>query len=168
MDGACEDEGRQVSCGGLLVDPEGGNEVFGFVIPEWLLTTWRGPMHKKQLIGQTEILPILVSRLLWSDRLRGRRVFIYVDNDAARYACIRGWSEAVGSNEMIRALAVLDARGRSLSFFARVPSKSNPADEASRGLVAEVALKFHARAVEVTACALSAWLGSVGVVACMT
>eukprot|EP00971_Amphidinium_carterae_P290545 5768880-Amphidinium_carterae.1 len=40
-DGACEDEGRQVSCGGLLVDPEGGNEVFGFDIPEWLLTTWR-------------------------------------------------------------------------------------------------------------------------------
>eukprot|EP00971_Amphidinium_carterae_P096027 1900432-Amphidinium_carterae.3 len=53
-------------------------------------------------------------------------------------------------------------------FFARVPSESNPADEASRDLVAEVALKFHARAVEVTACALSAWLGSVGVVACMT
>eukprot|EP00971_Amphidinium_carterae_P290546 5768880-Amphidinium_carterae.2 len=31
-----------------------------------------------------------------------------------------------------------------------VPSKSNPADEASRGLVAEVALKFNARAMEVT------------------
>eukprot|EP00971_Amphidinium_carterae_P096026 1900432-Amphidinium_carterae.2 len=41
-DGACEDEGRQVSCGGLLVDPEGGNEVFGFDIPVWLLTTWGG------------------------------------------------------------------------------------------------------------------------------
>eukprot|EP00971_Amphidinium_carterae_P042542 836427-Amphidinium_carterae.1 len=76
-------------------------------------------MHKKQLIGQAEILPILVSRLLWSDRLRGRKVFFFVDNDAARYACIRGWSEAVGSNQMIRALAVLDARAPSLFFFAR-------------------------------------------------
>eukprot|EP00971_Amphidinium_carterae_P104986 2078850-Amphidinium_carterae.1 len=81
----------------------------------------------------------------------GRRVLVFIDNDSTRFACIRGYSDSEASNEMLKALALLEARFPARIFFARVPSWSNPADGASRDRVAEVAGEFKAAAVDVTA-----------------
>eukprot|EP00971_Amphidinium_carterae_P285028 5658248-Amphidinium_carterae.1 len=63
---------------------------------------------------------------------------------------MRGWSEATASNNILDVMSAIDTKYPATLFYARVPSKSNPADEASRGGVAEVDRVF-ALPVEVTA-----------------
>ena len=52
---------------------------------------------KQQIVGQAEILPCLMARLIWSHKLKGRAVLNYVDNEAARFALIKGGSPTMDS-----------------------------------------------------------------------
>ena len=70
--------------------------------------------RKTQLIGQAEILPMLVSRILWSGRMQNRDVIHYVDNDAARYSCIKGGSPSLGSAWLIQGFWETEVMNRSL------------------------------------------------------
>eukprot|EP00971_Amphidinium_carterae_P029427 579238-Amphidinium_carterae.1 len=84
-------------------------QTFGLEVSEEMVSSWQSKRRKRQLIGQGELLPILIARAVWKRELHNRKVVVYIDNDSARYACIRGWSEAEGSNEILDAMAVLDA-----------------------------------------------------------
>ena len=104
-DGACEgDDFGDTTYGAVMIDPiDGRVEAFGAKMGEdmtWLLGEAGA---KKQLIGQAEILPMVVSRILWSGRLAGRDVIHYVDNDAARFSCIKGSSPCQGSAWLVHA-----------------------------------------------------------------
>ena len=71
VDGACEEE---VSIGGLLVDPLGPALFFGAVVDAVTADSWKTTEGQTQVIGQAELFPLLVARLTWAGRLRGRRV----------------------------------------------------------------------------------------------
>ena len=87
---------------------------------------------KKQLIGQAEILPMLVARMLWSGRMKGRDVLHSVDNDAARFATIRGSSPSRGSAWMVHAFWETEIANQTYSWLSRVPTVCNLGDGLSR------------------------------------
>ena len=79
-DGACED---RVSIDALALFPSGETQMYGAQSPSDLIDTWKFHGDHKQFIGLVELLPLVVSRLTWSDQMRGKRAFFFVDNESA-------------------------------------------------------------------------------------
>ena len=84
--------------------------------------------QKRQVVGQAELLPRLLARRLWAERLRGRLVVHFVDNEAARFALIKGTSLTVDSAWIAGEMWGAGVGCECFSSFERVPSPSNPAD----------------------------------------
>ena len=59
---------------------------------------------------------------------------LFVDNNAAQEAFVKGTSHNPHYREMLLTLENLESKNRSWTWVARVPSSSNPADEPSRGV----------------------------------
>ena len=85
-----------------------------------------------QVIGQAELLPILVAKTIWSKYIKNEKVIHFVDNDSARLAMIKGYSPVITSLRIITVCSHRDAWNRTSSWYARVPTMSNIADEPSR------------------------------------
>ena len=100
----------------------------------------------RQVIGQAELLPIAVARKTWADRLRGKGVINFIDNDAARLGVLRGYSPVAASAELITAIWNLDCDLGAFTWHARDASFSNPGDGASRLAHAELAQQGAKRA----------------------
>ena len=133
-DGACEgEEVRKTTYGAVMIDPlDGAVEAFGATMGKAMTELLGEDGKKKQLIGQAEILPMLVSRMIWSGRIEGRDVLHYVDNDAARYATIKGSSPSRGSAWLVHAFWETEVTNRSHSWVSRVPTVCNIGDGPSR------------------------------------
>ena len=76
---------------------------------------------------------MLVARQLLRDAVRHRDVIHYVDNDAARYGTIRGYSPVPHSAWLIHVFWQTEIEYRTKSWISRVPTASNIADASSRG-----------------------------------
>ena len=128
-DGACEDV---TSIGAVLVDPEGHYEHFGAVISQSVVDSWKTRQLQAQVIGQAELFPILVAKHTWRDRIRGRSVIFFIDNEGARLGFVKSYSPVEPSLDIISASIQFDVEHEVLSWFARVPSKANIGDDPSR------------------------------------
>ena len=98
----------------------------------------------KQIICQLELYTLVLVRSLYAQRLQGRRALFFIDNEAARFAVIKGGTDSPSLATMCRVLATLDQQHGSYNWVERVPSLSNPADAPSRGDAAEPARLFGA------------------------
>ena len=132
-DGACEGEDRdEVSMGAVAVDTVSGDAfMFGVSVDRKLVLDWKRD-GRVQTIGQAELLPVLMARLTFKSLICHRRTFYYIDNDSARMSLIKGGSPSASSNRLILSFSRLELESQSWSWFARVPSASNPADGPSR------------------------------------
>ena len=132
-DGAVEGlRHERVTCGALGYFPtDGVTEAFGMTVEPELLQEWTGGSDK-QVIGQAEILPAFVSRIVWENRIRGADVTFFVDNYSALDALVRGYSDATGSRDMLRNIAEHEMSCHTNSWYTRVPSSSNVGDGPSR------------------------------------
>ena len=131
-DGACENEGTEITHGATLFDPETGRALmFGDWVPDAWVQKWKAG-GKKQLICQAEIFPVLVSKATWKEELRHRAILWFIDNNAALSAVIRSFSPVIENYELLVLNANLDLQLQSMQWYARVPSKSNLSDSASR------------------------------------
>ena len=99
-----------------------------------LLSRWTAS-GRRQLIGQAEILPIVISKLVWANLLRDMALVTYVDNDSALHAVVGGYTSVHDSAVLIHAAAHMDMLIGCHQWVARVPSLSNPADGPSRGVI---------------------------------
>ena len=138
-DGACEPDetqpyGIRASYGGVMFDPEdNAYEVFGGNIGPSLMEFLSHDGSKTQVVGQAELLPCLAARRLWKERCANRPVLNFVDNEAARYALIKGTSPTMDSAVLTAAFWKEESGLGAFSWFERVPSPSNLADNPSRG-----------------------------------
>jgi hypothetical protein len=131
-DGACEDEGAKVTHGAVLCDMATKSFlVFGDDVPSVFVDEWTKG-GRKQVIFQAEIFPIWVAKATWKDLLSFRQVIWFCDNEAARAAMVRSYSPLLDSMQLIRNCADEDVKAQTLNWYARVPSKSNLSDAASR------------------------------------
>ena len=131
-DGAVEDGDQGVTHGAILIDPwKQCSFYFGDVVPAEFLALWR--RHGgKQVICQTEILPVLTSKETWCSHIEGRSTLWFIDNKAARMALVRIFSAVLDNFFLLQLNARLDLKYQARHWYGRVPSKSNPADNASR------------------------------------
>ena len=134
-DGAAEGHDRRdVTVGAVLVDTAHAtprSEMWGAPVPLRLIYFWQLGKNV-QVIGRAELLPALLVRAANSERFRHRRVIYCLDNESARQALIKGYSQAAGSRSRLRMMVTLEIGSQCWSWFTRVPSKSNPADNPSR------------------------------------
>jgi hypothetical protein len=128
-DGACEET---TSVGAVLIDPLGANEYFGATVGGATVDSWKTKLHQSQVIGQAELFPLWVARLTWADRIRGRRVIFFVDNESARIAAVKSYSPVLASLDIIVNCVGLDYTLGIASWYARVPTCCNVADGPSR------------------------------------
>ena len=89
-------------------------------------------MDQKQVIGQAELFPLLVARLTWSERLRGRSVIFFIDNESARIAAIKSYSPVLPSLRILMQCIGIDFELGISPWHARVPTCCNIADGPSR------------------------------------
>ena len=75
---------------------------------------------------------MVVARLAWAERLRGRRVLYFIDNDSARQALIKSYSPVLASLRIVLDCLKWDMDNQSNAWYARVPTASNIADGPSR------------------------------------
>lgn len=75
---------------------------------------------------------MLVSKATWTSELRNRAILWFIDNNAALSAVIRSFSPVIENYQLLVLNANLDLQLQSMHWYARVPSKSNLSDSASR------------------------------------
>ena len=95
------------------------------LVREWLV-------DKKHIIGLVELYAVVLARYHWNDVLTGRRVVFFVDNIPSMRSLIEGTSTDKQWRRLLRSIEVVEMEGPTYSWFARVPSHSNPSDDASR------------------------------------
>ena len=106
-DGACE--GDLITVGGVIFpSPSGRPKHFGLRVPLAVWQAWRTKAGQRQVIGQAEILPVVIVKLTFPDLLRGRRVIVFIDNEAARIGLVRCYSPSVPSLRLISQAISLD------------------------------------------------------------
>ena len=136
VDGACEPEGDElvVSVGAVLIDPirpDVGPRFFGSLVGPVVVNLWSRD-GKYQLIGQAELLPVLLAKTTWQSDFVDRSCICFIDNDSARLSLIRGYSPVLDSSRIINETWLVDAEFGIASWYARVPTCCNVADDPSR------------------------------------
>ena len=145
-DGACEDAGASI--GGIIFAQGMRPQTFGAMLTKEATRKLASKIGQTQIIGQAELLPVLVAKYIWRSILANRRVIYFVDNDSARLALVRGYSPVITSLGIIMRCAHQDALSRSSSWYARVPSKSNIGDGPSRMDASQVRALYGAEVVQ--------------------
>ena len=100
-------------------------------VPQAIIKKW-AKSTAMQVVGQCEIAHVLLARRTWPSLLKEANVVYWLDQDAARFALIKGYSPSPGSADLIGQCAVAEVDLGSCIFFARVPTDSNVGDPASR------------------------------------
>ena len=120
------------SIGGVLLDAAGGScQFFSASVCPWLMREFSTKAANP--IAAVELLAVLASLLLWSEELRSRAVLGFVDNESAKHALVKGMSASQDSGAICGEVCAIEISQASLIYWERVPSKSNIADEPSRG-----------------------------------
>jgi hypothetical protein len=144
-DGACEPEGTTI--GGAIFIPGLQPECFGAKISDEVVQSWCTKVGQTQVIGQAEIHPVLIARHTWGPLLRNRKVLYFIDNDSARLSLIKAYSPVLPSLSIIMKCAAWDNENGSISWYARVPTSSNIADDPSRFDASFLRVKYGAKLV---------------------
>ena len=122
----------KVTIGGVLILNGMVEEHFGAKVPPQMVESWKAYQGQQQFIGQAEILPTVVAKETWKEKLKGRLCIFYIDNESARYGLIKGTSPAKASQELLLENARLDSALGCRCFYGRVPTCCNIADAPSR------------------------------------
>ena len=89
-------------------------------------------VETKKVITVLEVLPAAAVAIKWKKEFTHRRVFFFIDNDAARAGLIKQYSDSASIQRVLRAMAEEQLVHPCFQWFCRVASLSNVADEASR------------------------------------
>ena len=108
-----------------------GPEYFSAKVSRAKVSDWLR-QGSKQPAFQAELLPVMVEAATWEQEIHDRDVLLFLDNEAARYAMVKGYTPVASAARLVgEAWLQLAACGAS-AWVARVPSGSNPADAPSR------------------------------------
>jgi hypothetical protein len=107
-------------------------EFFGKRCNDAIVSKWQKGGNK-QVICQAELIAIPIALATWQSELKDRDLILFIDNDPAREALIRGSSVSPTSSEYVHWCRMLCAGLAISPWYARVASPSNIADAPSRG-----------------------------------
>lgn len=130
-DGALEGDDSIGTVGGVLVNPWGYCvQHFGCKIPSNIMDLLLE--HSKHPIHEIEIIPVLLSFELWGPTVAHSQVVHYLDNESGRMALLKGVGETPSARLLIHSVMGAETSFQTKSWYARVPSASNIADDPSR------------------------------------
>ena len=134
-DAACEDDGRVVLAGAVIWVPGlVGFQFLSYRVPTEVAASWSRTGAGGQVIGLAETHPVVIAKLTWAEFLTSTRAVFFIDNDSARDALIKSYSPALASCKIIAESSAADASLGLSSWYERVPSPCNIADDPSRGV----------------------------------
>ena len=90
------------------------------------------PSGKKTIIHECEFLAVAIALRSWKHHLRAKQVVCFIDNNAVRDSLIAE-KHPVIAGRILECVLLDEADNGLMMWFARVPSKSNIADDPSRG-----------------------------------
>ena len=159
-DASYELEGDTPSAGfgGVLVNPEGVCTAhFGFNLRGDDLRRLN-PSGKKTIIHECEFLAVAIALRSWKQRLRAKQVVCFIDNNAVRDSLIATKSTGEVAGKILECVLHDETDNGLMMWFARVPSKSNIADDPSRGcckLLERLGLRLGSKEMKVD---VGSWL----------
>ena len=109
-----------------------GSEHFGGIVDDVIVKSWLEEGNKLRAIRQAEVYPALIALGLWAGRLRGRRIILFADNDAAKECLIKGTTRSKASAKLVSDFWTTAAEYELYIWVERVASAANPADAPSR------------------------------------
>lgn len=125
-------EANKGGLGAVVVDTaDNRTVVYSGEVSESLKRKWTDEAGD-HVICQLELFAMVSLRWGLKHLLHNRRVIWWVDNEAARFALIKGQSGSVLMNQLVREFFHVDGQFPSFGWVERVPSFSNPADPPSR------------------------------------
>ena len=127
-DGASE--GDVHSIGGVLVVQGRLHSCFGSFVPGHLISKWSSSMRR--IIGPVESYAVAVARRVWHQFIAAQRTLFFIDNVQAQDSYIKGTSANPHVREILLSFEESEKLSPSWTWFARVASPSNVADEPSR------------------------------------
>ena len=131
-DGACEGEYPKGSVGGVLVAPNGKlAHHFGSVAPQWVMDKLLE--HSRHPIHELEMIPVLLAVRLWEKFIHGAQLIHYIDNESVRLALLKGAGETSAARQIAHQIMSAEYSLQTKTWYARVASASNIADDPSRG-----------------------------------
>ena len=111
--------------GAVVYDPSSNHTSFFEIdVPEKLVRLWVSETGE-QIISQIELFSLICVRFKYT-RLHNRVGISWIDNESAKYACIKGTSLSHSMLLMCRVLQQIEAELRSSVWYERVSSFSNP------------------------------------------
>ena len=137
-------ESGVAGAGAVVYDPSSNRtSSFEIEVPKKLVDLWVSETGD-QIISQIEMFALVCVRFKYADRLHNRVGISWIDNESAKYACIKGTSLSHAMLVMCRVLQQLEAESPSSVWYERVASHSNPGDLPSRGQNGRAAKLFSA------------------------
>ena len=142
----CWESGR-AGIGAVVIDLASGSKmVCSGEVPEGLLAHWKRSVGDF-IICQIELYVMVLLRWQFGKDFHNRRSIWWVDNDAARYAAIKGLSPSLTMRILAREFYAMDSKYQTSSWIERVPSKWNMSDGPSRGQPDEALLLLDTESV---------------------
>lgn len=124
--------------GALILDPELGKAlVYDGDVPKPIIAKWQSS-GGKQIISQSELATVVLARVETKALLKNRRVIFFIDNEAARFALIKGVSGKSSMQVLTSIFHETDLVCPCFHWIERVPSPSNPSDLPTRGKTREL------------------------------
>lgn len=133
---ACYDSGSDswpCGIGGVLLLPSGERFMFSVEIDS-RVRKLLGEGSKKQIIFEAETLAAVCAAILWQEHLVDKRCLLFVDNEGTKFSLLKGTADNPVVDALAERFVHLEMTLHSYLWLARVPSKSNIADEVSRGV----------------------------------
>ena len=116
----------------MLYDPRDASyHTFGVHVDKVLAQSWRTG-SKLQVITEAELLPQLLARRCWADRMHRANTLCFIDNEPAKHSLVRGTSMVRSCALLVHAIHFEELSLQSRAWFSRVSSFSNIADGPSR------------------------------------
>ena len=120
-----------VPVGAVLVDATHSFEIHHtyWSVPENVVAKW---IPKQSYMGQLETLACPLALYTWENKIRRRRVLLFVDNDSAASCSVRGFSPKQDTCSLVGQFWLAASQAETEVCIDRVESKSNIADGPSR------------------------------------
>ena len=134
--------------GGVIISPDGTPyQAFSLSLSETQIETLGGN-KKDTIIFGAELLAVVVAMGLWGALIQCSPTVFFIDNNAVRDVSISGSGRSPVACCLIEELLQFESDSAIHSWFARVPSPSNPSDKLSRGDLSDL-LRWKIQAVNV-------------------
>lgn len=91
-----------------------------------------------QIIFEAEVLAAVVATVLWKSVLKDVRTLLFVDNEGAKFALLKGYNDNSVVDRLAEVFVECESETHIYLWISRVPSASNVADEPSRGIVSHL------------------------------